>query len=271
MLIETGKRQFSWDIGRTTLWRFMSKDELKPWLIETYCIVDVNEEYLRRMYQILNLYEKEYDYYYPVICIDEKSIQIQSHIIEPLAMTCTTSRREDYQYRKGEVLNFFVAVEPKGGRRIYQMTKRKRGVDFAWMMFYLVYYYYKHAKIIYLVADNLSTHKNSILIKHLGSSIAAHIISKVEWVYTPVHASWLNMAEIEIGNFDKQCLNQRFDSVDHISMEVQAYLEDRNIRSIPINWHYTVFKAKKKFPELKDIEKDDDPSIMGINSNETSC
>jgi hypothetical protein len=127
-------------------------------------------------------------------------------------------------------------------------------MDFA-LVIQLLMQHYDTVPRLALVVDNLSTHTPEMLSRHLLPEVAQRILEKIEWHYTPKHANWLNMAENEIGVLDKQCLDRRFDSVEHLRAETLAYTADRNARAVRINWTYTISEAQKKFPELAIIKK----------------
>jgi hypothetical protein len=178
-----------------------------------WCITEVTPEFRRQMFDVLEVYERPYDPKYPVVCIDEKGKQLLKDIREPVAVKRGRVARSDYEYERNETCNIFVAVEPKGNKRKVRVTKRRTGKDWAFFIRYLLRYVYKKVKKLIIIEDNLNTHNRQTLIKILGEKEGKNIARKIEWHYTPKHASWLNQAEIEIHALETQCLNRRIPDI----------------------------------------------------------
>lgn len=208
-----------------------------------WCIADITPEYKERMYDLLNLYAKAYDPKNPVICFDEKSKQLLSHVKNPLRGKIT---REDYHYKRNGTRNIFMAVEPKGGKRYTEVTKHRKKPDYARFIRRLTDEFYPHVEKIRLVQDNLNTHNESSFYETFGKKEAKRILSKIEFHYTPKHASWLNMAEIEIGIMDRQCLKGRVPDEDTLKRRLAVWQEKRNYDKKKIKWTFTKEKADKK-------------------------
>jgi hypothetical protein len=187
-----------------------------------WCIGKLTGEYRARMYSLLELYAHPKSKAEPVICIDEKSLQLIAHSRAPLAMAANSPAKNDYEYVRNGTTNLFVAVEPKAGRRIVSVTQRRAKVDFVTFIKELVMGVYVKARRIHLVLDNLNTHFRRCFVDVLGSRAAAKLLRRVEFHYTPKHASWLNMAEIEIGILSRQCLDRRIASLELLVSEVDA-------------------------------------------------
>jgi hypothetical protein len=212
-----------------------------------WCIPTLTQEYTRRMIDILEVYERPYHPKQPVVCFDEKSKQLLADIRTSLPMRQGKPRRQDYEYKRKGTVNLFVAVEPKAGRRRVTVTKRRRKPDFAKAIKQLVLIDYKHAEKIVLVIDNLNTHTEKCIRDELPKEEAEEILKKLEWHYTPTHASWLNMAEIEIGILSDQCLKIRIATIEEMSRHVAAWVHDRNKIGAGITWRFTRTKAQEKF------------------------
>ncbi|MDL1912159.1 IS630 family transposase, partial [Chloroflexi bacterium CFX6] len=162
------------------------------------------------MEHILELYHRPYDPKRPLVCFDEKSIQLLAHLTPPLALKPGHAVRQDYEYKRNGTRNLFVFVEPKTGFRQVVVTKRRTKLDFACVMRYLVDVVYPDPEcIIDVVMDNLNTHHYHSLVEAFGKAEADRIMKRLEFHYTPAHASWLNMAEIELSILSKQCLARR--------------------------------------------------------------
>jgi hypothetical protein len=204
-----------------------------------WCIGALTEEYRGRMYALLELYARPLSKTEPVICIDEKSLQLISHSRAPLAMTPSKPVKQDYEYVRNGTTNLFVAVEPKAGRRIVSVTERRGKVDFVAFIKELLTGAYAKARRIHLVLDNLNTHFRKCFDDVLGSHAAAKLLRRVEFHYTPKHASWLNMAEIEIGILSRQCLDRRMANREFLASEVAAWQKARNEEGRVIEWRFT--------------------------------
>ena len=204
-----------------------------------WCIGALTEEYRHRMYALLELYARPLSLAEPVICIDEKSLQLIGHSRKPLPMTERACAKHDYEYTRNGTTNLFVAVEPKAGQRIVSVTEHRGKVDFVAFIGELLTTTYVKARRVHLVLDNLNTHFRKCFDDVLGTRAAAKLLRRVEFHYTPKHASWLNMAEIEIGILARQCLNRRIDSRQLLHNEVNAWQQARNALQRTIEWKFT--------------------------------
>jgi hypothetical protein len=199
------------------------------------------------MMDVLEVYERPYDAKKPVICLDEKSKQLLKDTREALPITRRKAKRQDYEYKRNGTVNLFVTIEPKGNKRYVRVTKRRKKPDFAKEIKDIVLVKYKHAEKIILVTDNLNTHTAKCIRDELGEEEAKAILDKIEWHYTPKHASWLDMAEIEIGVLSSQCLKKRIGTFQEMQRQVAAWVRRRNKKGVGINWSFTGEKAQEKF------------------------
>lgn len=211
-----------------------------------WCIGRITAEYRARMYQLLALYARPYNRREPVVCIDEKSKQLLEHTRPILPGRCGVLRKEDYEYRRAGTCNLFVAVEPQGGRREVRVTARRTKEDFVGFVRYLVDTVYAKARRVHLVLDNLNTHFRQTFVDVLGAAQAEAFLRRVEFHYTPKHASWLNMAEIEIGILDRQCIGGRIANTATLSVNVAAWQQRRNADRQTIQWQFTRRHADRK-------------------------
>jgi len=196
------------------------------------------------MNDILDVYTRPYNPKKPVIGADEKTVQILGHLHAPLPMTTTHGIRVDYQYKRNGTANIFVAVEPKGGKRFTKVTRKKCRVDYLAFLKDVIARY-PDAELIHVVVDNYGTHSEKKLRELAGNDA---IFAKIKFHFTPVHASWLNVAELEIGVLQRQCLKgQRFGCEDKLRVDVKAWEIQRNQAGVKINWKFTKKKAEKKF------------------------
>jgi DDE superfamily endonuclease len=216
-----------------------------------WCVAALTAEYRKRMYHLLALYARPERKDEPVVCIDEKSLQLLADSRAPVAMKPGRLRKEDYEYVRRGTVNLFVAVEPKAGRREVEITERRGKSDFVAFVQNLLNTTYKAARCLHLVVDNLNTHFKKSFVDTLGKREAAEVLRRVRFHYTPKHASWLNMAEIEIGVLTRQCLNRRFSAAGNARAELQSNISTwqarRNGRHKPLNWKFTRKKADAKF------------------------
>lgn len=211
-----------------------------------WCIAEITPEYRERMYRLLDLYEEEYDPKYPVVCVDEKSKQLIEEIRTPIPMKPGGPEKYDYEYIRHGTRNIFVAVEPKGGRRAIKVTKTKKKVDFARFVRTLVKEKYPKATEIRIVLDNLNTHFKNSFYETFAKEEADEILSKVAFYYTPKHASWLNMAEIEINIMDRQCLGGKIKNEAVLKKQINSWAKERNKLKKTIIWKFTKQHADKK-------------------------
>ena len=211
-----------------------------------WCIGKLTPEYRQRMDEVLELYQRPYNSNEPVVCVDEKSKQLLAQTRAPLKLKPDASQKEDYEYERRGSRNLFIAVEPLAGWRQVMVTKHRKKADFANFIRQLLQGRYRYAKKIHLVLDNLNTHFAKCFVDVLGDKRAAKLLNRIQFHYTPVHASWLNMAEIEIGILDKQCLNRRIPTEAKLASEVKAWKKRRNRQRKTIDWTFTREQADKK-------------------------
>lgn len=161
-------------------------------------------------------------------------------------MTPGHCEKVDHQYIRRGNANIFMAVEFKAGKRTTRVTSRRTKRDFAKFIRHLADRAYPNAEKIHLVLDNLNTHKKSAIYEMYGVEEGNRIVSKIEFHYTPVHASWLNVAEIEIGVMDTECTRRRIPEKEMLRQEVMAWERSRNKNKCKIDWKFTREKADKK-------------------------
>lgn len=211
-----------------------------------WCVGDLTDDYRQRMYDLLALYARAYRRDEPVICVDEKSTQLLAHSRTPLPARPGTPMREDYEYVRRGTGNLFVAVEPQAGRRTVGVTERRTKADFVAFVRDLLNRGYRSARRVHLVLDNLNIHFRKCFEDVLGTTAANRLLRRVEFHYTPKHASWLNMAEIEIGVLTRQCLNRRLPDLTTLGREVAAWQLRRNAERRTIQWSFTRQDADHK-------------------------
>ena len=191
-----------------------------------WCVGQITTEYRERMYGLLDLYARPYDRQEPVICVDEKSKQLLKETRRPLPARPGTIAKQDYEYKRAGTCNLFVAVEPKGQRREVAVTARRAKVDFVAFVRQLAVGVYARARKLHLVLDNLNTHFRASFEAVLDPAAAVALLARVEFHYTPKHASWLNMAELEIGVMERQCTGRRMPTPGLVATEVAAWQQE---------------------------------------------
>jgi len=211
-----------------------------------WCIGVLTAQYRQRMYELLALYARPFCRHEPVVCVDEKSKQLLRDTRAPLPTQPRAPAKHDYEYARAGTCNLFVAVEPKGGRRMVEVTEHRAKTDFVAFIQRLLEQVYPHARRVHLVLDNLNTHFRVCFEQVLGVGAARQLLRRVVFHYTPKHASWLNMAEIEIGILDRQCLDRRLPTQALLAAQVAAWEQRRNADRCRIAWTFTRQDADRK-------------------------
>ena len=208
-----------------------------------------------RMEAVLDLYEEPYDEKRPVICFDERPCQLLADVREPLPSRLGGAgggaRLVDHEYERGGTCHVHVSFEPLTGRRRVEVTERRRKREFAREVRRLAEEDYPEAERIRLVLDNLSTHSGAAFYETFAPQVARRLARKIEFVYTPVHGSWLNMAEVEISALVRQCLkNRRLPDVETLGRETKAWERERNRLGASVRWRFTTEDAREKLCSL---------------------
>lgn len=233
-------------LSRETVRRRLAENHLKPWRKDMWCIPKVDAEYVARMEDVLDLYAEAPDPKRPVVCFDESPTQLIGQVRQPIPATPGRLERYDYEYKRNGTANLFVFLDAHRSWRKVKVTVRRAADDFAHCMRDLVDIHYPDAERIRVVLDNLSTHSPGALYQALPASQARRILKRLEFHYTPKHASWLNMVEIEIGVLRSQCLDRRIESHERLTAEVAAWEHRRNASGARIRWMFTTEHARLK-------------------------
>jgi transposase len=226
------------------------KNVLKPWQKQAWCIPTVGAAFVARMEEVLDLYAEPYHARRPVVCFDEVPVQLIGERRAPLPMRPGTPERIDYEYIRQGTCNVFVLVNPLRGWRHLTVTERRANADFAHQMRWLVDEGYPNAIRIRVVLDNLSTHKPEALYETFPPAEARRLLRLLEFHYTPLHGSWLNMAELELSVLARQCLAQRIPDIPTLCTVLAAYEARRNADKATITWQFTNEKARIKLHRL---------------------
>lgn len=202
------------------------------------------------MERVLDVYKLPYNEDFPTVCMDESPKQLIKETRLPIEMKPGHEAKEDFEYERCGVANIFLASEPLTGKRYVEVTERKTKKDWATFIKQIADDWYKDAPKIRLVMDNLSTHKPAALYDAFEPQDAKRIWDRFEFVYTPKHGSWLNMAEIELNVLMGQCLNRRIDNMETMKKEVAAWQTHRNNKEAKIKWRFTCEDARIKLLKL---------------------
>lgn len=202
------------------------------------------------MEDVLELYADPYDSKRPVVCFDEASKELHGQVADPIPVTPGHPAKEDYEYVRNGTANLFIFVEPLAGRRRVNVTDRRTIPDFAAQMKCLCDDMYPNAEVIRVVLDNLNTHALGSLFSTYPPDEAWRLARRLEFHYTPKHASWLNMAECELSVLSRQCLDRRIADKATLTTEVVAWQEPRNRAEVKIEWTFRVADARKKLDFL---------------------
>jgi transposase len=233
-------------LSRDTVRRRLAENELKPWREKMWCVPQVDGEFVARMEDVLDLYAEPPDPKCPVVCLDESPLQLIGETRQPIPAAPGQVARADYEYRRCGTVNLFVAMDVHRPWRRVTVTERRTAQDYAARLRALVDVDYPDAARIRVVQDNLSTHTPGALYEAFPAAEARRILRRLEFHYTPKHASWLNMVEIEIGVLKQQCLDRRIETRARLEAEIATWEHDRNASGARINWMFTTEKARAK-------------------------
>jgi hypothetical protein len=213
-------------------------------------IPTVGAEFVCRMEDVLDLYAEPYDPARPVVCFDETSKQLIAETRSPLPMEPGKPERVDYEYERKGTANLFLVTQPLGAWRHVDVTDRRTKHDFAQQMRDLVDHHFPDATTIRVVLDNLNTHTPAALYEAFPPAEARRLLRKLDFHYTPVHGSWLNMAELEFSMLSRQCLGRRIGDRATLAAEIAAWETSRNNQRATISWQFTVDDARRKLHRL---------------------
>lgn len=233
-------------IGDETIRRRLHDKEIKPWQHKMWCIPKVDGDFVARMEDVVELYTQPADSDYPVVCVDESPTQLIGETRVPIPAAPGILGRIDHEYRRNGTANLFVFVDAHYSWRHVKVTDRRTNQDFAHCMKDLSDVHFPNAKKIRVVVDNLSTHSVGALYDTFPAPEARRLAQRLEFHYTPKHASWLNLVEIEIGVLRKQCLDRRIPDRAMLEREIAAWEQQRNDSGARIHWLFDLDRARQK-------------------------
>ena len=216
--------------------------------MKEWCIPTADAEFVAKMEDVLEVYQRPYDPLCPVVCIDETNKQL----IKETRIPCEPGQPEkvDSVYVRNGVADVFMISEPLAGKRETVVTETRTAVDFAHILQYTSDVLYPYAEKIILVTDNLNTHSPASLYKAFQPKEARRLAKRFQWHYTPKHGSWLDMAEIEIGVMSRQALARPLPDMDSFKQQVRSWTIRRNMDAVKINWQFTTKDARVKLAKL---------------------
>jgi len=202
------------------------------------------------MEDVLEVYARSYDPRFPVVCMDESSVQLIGEVQQPIPAAPGHPVLMDDEYVRNGVANIFMEVEPLGGKRKVKITEHRTQVDWAYFIREMLEERYRDAEKVVLIMDNLNTHTTASLYSAFPPEEARDLAKRLEIHYTPKHGSWLNIAEIELSVLKRQCLAARIDCIDKMRAKVMAWNNDRNNRQTKVDWHFKTVDARNKLKRL---------------------
>ena len=226
-------------------------NQIKPWRKRTWCIAPTaSADFVCRMENVLEVYQRPFDPKRPVVCLDETTKQLVSETRVPLPAAPGRPVSEDYEYERQGVASLFMMCAPLSGWREVSVRERKTRVDYAQCLQALAEVHFPAAEKIVLVQDNLNTHADASLYEAFDPVTARRLMERLEFHYTPKHGSWLNIAEIELSVLNRQCLDRRIGDWHTLRQEIAAWTRHRNEPTCKINWRFTTADARVKLKKL---------------------
>lgn len=228
--------------------QILKRNELKPWRVKEWIIPGASAEFVCAMEEVLDVYERPYDESHPVVCLDESPDQLIGETRR--AFMNEGVKHVDYEYRRAGVADIFMIAEPKGGRRFVQLKDTHDSHQWASVVAHIAERLYPKATRITLVQDNLTAHRKAALYEVFEPQRARNILKRIEFVHTPKHGPWLNMAEIELSVLSRVVLKQRMESKAQLEQQIRTYLKEKNNKAKPVNWQFTTKDARTKLKKL---------------------
>lgn len=225
----------------------MTKRMIDYWVIPP----ETNAEFVACMEDVLDVYHRPYDPCCPVLCMDEQPVQLIKETREPIAATKHHPQRVDYEYERNGTASIFLFVEPLSGYRQATARPHRKKVDWAEEVAHLLDTRYAQNEIVTLVCDNLNTHTKGAFYEVFEPAVARAYVKRLEFVYTPKHGSWLNVAECELSALTRQCLNgRRIGELGELQQEIAAWADHTNENQRQVDWQFQTEEARIKLRKL---------------------
>jgi transposase len=239
------------EVSHETVRRVMQNNELKPWLKEEWCIPPKqNAEFVYRMEDVLEVYQRPTDPRFPLICFDETPVQLVSETRQRIPVKAGQPERYDYEYHREGTANLFLFFAPLQNWRHLKVTEHRTKTDWAMCIHDLVHLHFPGAERCVLVQDQLNTHTPAALYEVFEPAKARSILDRLEFHFTPKHGSWLNMAEIEFSVLSRQCLSGHIPDLATLARETWAWEIERNTNGATVDWRFTTADARIKLKKL---------------------
>jgi len=223
--------------------------------VKSWCIAKPSAQFVAKMEDVLDVYQRPYHPQRPVVCLDEARKELHATPRGHLPAHPGQTACQDYEYARQGVCTIFLAVEPLAGQRQTWVTERATKLDYAEVLRCLADEVYPDAETIVLVNDNLKVHSPAALYERFAPAVARRLATKFEWHYTPEHGSWLNIAECELAVLQRQCLDRRLADFTAVTDEVNAWQRNRNRTTVKVDWQFTTSEARIKLKRLYPVVK----------------
>ena len=225
----------------------MTKRKIEYWVIPP----EQDAEFVAAMEEVLETYEKAYDPQHPVLCMDEQPVQLLKETRVPITATKEHGKRVDYEYERNGTASIFMFAEPLSGFRRATARPHRTKDDWAHEVAQLLNTRYASVERITLVCDNLNTHTKGAFYEAFPPEQAREYVRRIDFVYTPKHGSWLNVAECELSCMTSQCLkDRRIGELKTLQTEVAAWSTRVNKKQRAVDWQFTIEKARVKLKRL---------------------
>src|SRR5215207_4391135 len=225
----------------------MTKRKIEYWVIPP----EQDAEFVACMEEVLETYAEAYDPEHPVLCMDEQPVQLLKETRVPIAGTKKHGKRVDYEYERNGTASIFLFAEPLSGFRQATARQRRTKEDWAHEVAHLLDTRYAGVERITLVCDNLNTHTKGAFYEAFPPEQARAYVRRIDFVYTPKHGSWLNVAECELSCMTSQCLkDRRIGDIETLQSEIAAWSARVNKKQRAVDWQFTIAKARVKLKRL---------------------
>ena len=220
---------------------------MKQWVIPP----SGSAAFVAAMEHVLSVYAEPYDARRPVVCLDERPCALVGEAREGLPMRPGSDAKQDHEYTRGGLCCAFLAFEPlQAWRRAWVRAQRRR-LEFAEVVRELCEEVYPEADVVRIVCDNLNTHTPAAFYERYAPEVARRLAERVEFVYTPVHGSWLNVVECEFSVMVRQCIaHRRLGEIAVLRREIEAWVAARNAEGATVEWQFTTADARVKLRQL---------------------
>lgn len=198
------------------------------------------------MEDVLDLYAQPPQPGVARLAIDERPCVLHGDVLAPLPLKPGAVTKQDYHYKRNGTAVALLAYNMDTGQRYVEVRPRRTKHDYAAFVRAAITRLCPEAHRVAIVNDNLNTHTAGAFYETFDAVTARHLARLVQFHYTPKHASWLNMAEIEFSALVRQCLDRRIATIEQLTEEVAAWVAERNAQAVKIHWSFTAHTARQK-------------------------